>query len=365
MSTKGEYQGKHQGKQRVAVIFGGCSSEHEISLKSAEAVLTHMDPEKYEIVPVRITPEGRWMWERGPGDAVPAFLSPDRSDGGLVYFEDGVHVLPLDCALPVLHGRNGEDGTVQGLCRLAGIPVAGCGVLSSALCLHKHVAHQLVQAAGIDVPRSVLLRRGAATTGEPCRSETTTRCWREETAQRWREAVRPLGLPVFVKPVQEGSSVGIHRVEREEDLADAIGDAFSYDEEVVVEQEVEGFEVGCAILGGERPLIGAVDEVELTSGWLDFQEKYRTRRQARIHMPARLPQETASRIQSVALRIYRTLRCSGFARVDMFLTPQGRIVFNEVNTIPGLTVHSRYPRMLAGAGIGFSQMIDVLIREAK
>ena len=335
-------------KQRVAVIFGGCSTEHDISVKSAQAVLEHMDEEKYEPVMVWISPKGQWAWYRGPGELIPAFLSPNREDHGLVYFEDGVHVLPLSCVLPVLHGRNGEDGTVQGLCQLAGIPVAGCGLLSSALCLHKHVAHQLVKAAGIRVPESVLLRKHQVRQDED-----------------WLKAVEDLGFPVFVKPVQEGSSIGIHRVERMEDLETAILDAFSYDEEVTVEKAVEGFEVGCAILGGRKPLVGAVDEVELCGGWLDFREKYQLRKQAHIHMPARISQATAERIQETALRIYETLRCSGFARVDMFLTPEEDIVFNEVNTIPGLTEHSRYPQMLSGAGISFSQMVDHLIAAAK
>lgn len=338
-------------KKRVAVIYGGCSSEHEISNQSAKAVLNHMDREKYDVIPIRISREGQWAWVREDGSLVSAFLSPNRQDHGMIYVEDGIRLLTLDCVLPVLHGRNGEDGSIQGLCQLAGIPLAGCGLLSSALCLHKHIAHQLVKDAGVDVPRAVLLRK-------------------DSSFDDWIEAVRPLGYPVFVKPVQEGSSVGIHKVLCEEELRNAVEDAFSYDDEVTVEEAVDGFEVGCAVLGncnqtGERPLVSGPDEVELTDGWLDFEEKYQNRQNVKIHTQARISREDSQRIRQTVLHIYQTLRCSGIARVDMFLTPEGKIVFNEINTMPGLTVHSRYPKMLEASGIGFSEMIDRLIESAK
>ncbi|NLA87569.1 MAG: D-alanine--D-alanine ligase, partial [Clostridiales bacterium] len=247
----------------------------------------------------------------------------------------------IDIVFPVLHGKNGEDGTIQGLCELAGIPVVGCGTLSSALCMDKHRAHELVSHTGIMVPDAV--------------------CF--ETPPSDEEILKiteKLPLPLFVKPVKAGSSFGITKVTRSDALASAVHNAFSYDNAVIVEESIEGFEVGCAVLGNDALTIGRVDEIELRNGFFDYTEKY-TLKTSKIHMPARIGGEIEARIKETAARIYRTLGCSGLARVDMFLTPDQDIVFNEVNTIPGFTSHSRYPNMMKGIGIDFPRLVDKLI----
>ena len=221
----------------------------------------------------------------------------------------------------MLHGKNGEDGTVQGLCDLAGIPYVGCGTLSSALCMDKDIAHIIAKAAGVEVPDYVLLREYM-------------------DIEEQRRLCADLEYPVFVKPARAGSSYGITRVEAPGQLKSAIEAAFQHDTKVVIEAAVPGFEVGCAVLGEKKLLIGAVDEIELHTGVFDFHEKY-TLETSRIHVPARIDAVTAARLKETAGRLYRALECRGMSRVDMFLTPDGRIVFNEINTIPGFTSHSR------------------------
>ena len=337
-------------KKTIAVIFGGCSPEYEVSLQSAYSVLQHLDPPKYNVIPVGITRQGDWyrycgklenipadIWWQVPRHLVRVAVSNSRSVRGLIELRNtGVSVAPVDLAFPVLHGQNGEDGTVQGLFELAGIPVIGCGTLASALCMDKDRAHRLVQAAGIPVPRGITLRRG-----DPVDT-------------------RDLYYPLFVKPVRAGSSFGITKIFRREDLELAVALAFEHDDTVIIEENVEGFEVGCAVMGIRDLTVGRVDEIELSHGFFDYTEKY-TLKTSRIHMPARIDGATEERIRARARVIYRTLGCSGFARVDMFLRPDGEIVFNEVNTIPGFTAHSRYPNMMKGIGLSFSDMLDKLI----
>ena len=337
-------------KKTIAVIFGGCSPEYEVSLQSAYSVLQHLDPQKYNVIPVGITRQGDWyrycgklenipadIWWQGPRHLDRVAVSNSRSVRGLIELRNaGVSVAPVDLAFPVLHGQNGEDGTVQGLFELAGIPVIGCGTLASALCMDKDRAHRLVQAAGIPVPRGITLRRG-----DPVDT-------------------RDLCYPLFVKPVRAGSSFGITKIFRREDLELAVALAFEHDDTVIIEENVEGFEVGCAVMGIRDLTVGRVDEIELSHGFFDYTEKY-TLKTSRIHMPARIDGATEERIRARARVIYRTLGCSGFARVDMFLRPDGEIVFNEVNTIPGFTAHSRYPNMMKGIGLSFSDMLDKLI----
>ena len=341
-------------KPCIAVLFGGHSDEYEVSLQSAQAVLEAVDREKYEVCMLGITREGRWYCYEGPlaaigadrwreaGRCTPAVLSPDRGTHGVVMLGAQVSRIYLDGAMPVLHGKNGEDGTVQGLLELAGIPVIGCGTLCSALCMDKDRAHRLAAQAGIPVPRSAAVERGIG--------EAALRLAGEE-----------LGYPLFVKPVQGGSSFGVSRVEDFSQLPAAVEEALRHDSRALLEENIPGFEVGCAILGeGNDLTIGAVDEIELGQGFFDYTEKYSLLTSA-IHVPARIPIQKAAEIQNTALRLYRILGCSGFARVDLFLTPEGRIVFNEVNTIPGFTAHSRFPGMLMAVGMTFPEIVNRLI----
>ncbi len=344
-------------RKTVAVLFGGCSSEYEVSLQSAASVIQSIRTDKYETILLGITQEGVWKKYGGPVErifddtwtqhpsCIPAFILPDRAAHGLLALKDGkAEVIPIDVAFPVLHGKNGEDGTVQGLLELAGIPCVGCGTLSSAICMDKDIAHRLVASAGIAVPQSVVIDA-------------------PPSPDALCSAVSNLKYPLFVKPACAGSSFGITRVSSPEGLPDAVGAAFQHDRKVVVEQGVEGFEVGCAVMGNDELTVGELDEIELSHGFFDYTEKY-TLKSSRIHMPARIDHDTSARIKQTAKIIYRTLGCRGFARVDIFLTPKREIVFNEVNTIPGFTSHSRYPGMMRGIGMSFETVVDTLIRLA-
>ena len=282
-------------------------------------------------------------WTERP--LIRASLSPDRSVHGLLEWDEaGVRPVRVDVVFPMLHGANGEDGTVQGLCELAAIPYVGCGVLGSAACMDKEVAHTLAAAAGVRVPRSVTLYKGEE--GSPL------------------ERAAGLLYPLFVKPANAGSSYGITRVERADELTSAVELAFAFDSKAVVEEEIPGFEVGCAVIGNRELFIGEVDEVALGERWLDYEEKYGNRT-AEIRLPARISPESRDKIRDTAAVLYQALGCRGFARVDMFLTPAGDVVFNEINTIPGFTAHSRYPKMLEAAGMPFSAIAERLITLAE
>ena len=339
----------------IAVIFGGCSTEYEVSLQSAYSVFINMDTDKYQIIPIGITRNGEWYhytgsyrhiadntWTQDDSNLCPVTLSLSCSKKGFLRLtENRQEFLQVDLVFPVLHGKNGEDGTLQGLLELAGIPFIGCGTLSSALCMDKDRAHKLVSLAGISVPKSVAFSRPGI---EAALSEITA----------------SLSYPLFVKPVRSGSSFGITKVTAKENLVAAIELALEHDTEILVEEAVDGFEVGCAIWGTDNLTVGRVDEIELSEGFFDYTEKY-TLQSSQIHMPARITPEAEKRIQDAAVTIYRALGCSGFARVDMFLTPSGEIVFNEVNTIPGFTSHSRYPNMMKGIGLSFPELLEKLI----
>ena len=340
-------------KINVAVLFGGRSPEYGVSLESAYAVITHM--RQYNPVMVGITREGNWFHFTGtpeqikmdtwhtPAKCAPTWIAPNQK--ALYTLEnDRVHTVPLDAAFPVLHGRNGEDGTVQGLLELAHIPVVGCGVLASALCMDKDRAHKLAQAAGAAVPASAVLGR------------------RTDLEEALSLAER-LGYPLFVKPLRAGSSYGITRAANPDQLPAAIALALEYDSRVILEEAVSGFEVGCAVLGNDTLTVGELDEIELSDGFFDFTEKY-TLKTSAIHVPARVSPAKTEEIKETARKIYKALGCRGFARVDMFLDNDGRIVFNEVNTIPGFTAHSRYPSMMRAAGMSFEQVISAVIELA-
>lgn len=344
-------------RKKIAVIFGSCSPEYSVSLQSAYSIISHIDTEKYTPVLIGISQSGDWFLYEGDiekivsdtwcggKDCTPVVVSPNRTSHNLLLLKNGkVKKLHIDVAFPVLHGRNGEDGTIQGLFEMAGIPVVGCGVLSSALCMDKDRAHKLAHTAGISVPASFVLGKSASVA----------------TALQQAEKI---GYPLFVKPVKAGSSFGITKVSSSNELPAALELAFEYDKRVIVEECISGFEVGCAILGDEDLTVGEVDEIELSGGFFNFTEKY-TLKTSAIHVPARIPQNTAEQIKQAAKTIYRTLDCQGFARVDLFLTPSGEIVFNEVNTIPGFTTHSRYPNMMKAAGFTFEQIVSALIEQA-
>ena len=341
-------------KKTVAVIFGGCSPEYEVSLKSAYSIISAIDRRKYDVILIGITKQGLWHRYTGCVEDIPedkwqaddtclrsVVLSPSRGAGLLEIVNGRVAAVPIDVVFPVLHGANGEDGTIQGLCELAGIPVVGSGSAASALCMDKDRAHKLVSLAGLRVPKAVCFEH------TPADDEILA-------------AARGLELPVFVKPVKAGSSIGITKVEDFSMLIEAVRSALLYDDAVIIEEGIDGFETGCSVVGNRELITGRVDEIELTGGFFDYEEKY-TLKTSKIHMPARVDADTERRLQEAAKMIYRTLGCRGYARIDIFLTNDNEIVFNEANTIPGFTSHSRFPNMMKGVGIGFEQLVDMLI----
>lgn len=341
----------------IAVLFGGCSPEYSVSLQSAYSVIQHIDTDKFMPILIGISSKGDWYRFDGdlekiasdtwcnPSDCLPAAISPDREMHTLLVFHpDKVVKLPIDAAFPVLHGKNGEDGTVQGLFELAGIPLVGCGTLASALCIDKDRTHKLAHAAGVQIPAAFILKKHM------------------DAGIALVQAER-LGYPLFVKPVRAGSSYGITKVIDRHDLPAAIKLAFEYDDEIIIEESITGFEVGCAVMGNENLTVGEVDEIELSDGFFNFTEKY-TLKTSAIHVPARIPKEKAEQIKQTAKTIYQALGCHGFARVDMFLNADGQVIFNEVNTIPGFTSHSRYPNMMKAVGISFEQVISRVIELA-
>lgn len=345
------------GKQNIAVLFGGCSPEYGVSLQSAYSVIKHIDTKQYNPVLIGTSSKGDWYRFIGdiekiaidtwcnPSDCLPAALSPNRTAHTLlVLHPDKVEPIPIDAVFPVMHGKYGEDGTLQGLIELAGIPLVGCGTLASALCMDKDRAHKLACAAGIPVPASFLLKKNMDAGIALAQAES-------------------FGYPLFVKPVRAGSSYGITKVTDRHHLPQAVELAYEYDNEVIIEESITGFEVGCAVLGNDALTVGELDEIELADGFFNFTEKY-TLKTSAIHVPARIPREKTEEIKQTAKTIYQALGCRGFARVDMFLDAQGKVVFNEVNTIPGFTSHSRYPNMMKAAGIPFEQVISRVIELA-
>lgn len=341
----------------VAVLFGGRSSEYEVSLLSAASVIDQLVHSNYDIIPIGITREGTWLRYRGSTEdirndkwhahasCIPAFISPSKSVAGIIELVGTEYrTTPVDVVFPVLHGKNGEDGTVQGLLELSGIPFVGCDTLSSAICMDKGIASQLVRAAGIETAASVS-------------------AYANDDLESVIKDAEKLGFPLYIKPAKSGSSFGITKAYNRSELANGIRSAFLHDKKVMIEQNVGGFEVGCAVLGHVEPFVAEVDEIELSGEFFDYEEKY-SLRSTKIHLPARIDADIAAKIKEAALLVYKTLGCTGLARVDMFLTEEGRIVFNEVNTMPGFTASSRYPNMMNRSGITYPQLMNRLIEQA-
>jgi D-alanine--(R)-lactate ligase len=333
---------------KVGIIFGGSSEEHPVSVKSAQEVAKNLDTEKYEPFWIGITKGGAWKLCDGPGadwengGCRPSMLSPDRSVHGLLVLERGRYeAISLDLVLPVLHGKLGEDGAMQGLLELSGIPYVGCDVQSSALCMDKSLAYIVARSAGIATPN-----------------------FRAVTAN---ENLDPdqLTYPVVVKPARSGSSFGVSRVSRKEELLSAVETARQYDSKVLIEEAVVGGEVGCAILGNDLDLIaGEVDRIALSHGIFRIHQESEPESGSENStpiVPADISAESRSLVQETAKAVYRALGCRGLSRVDMFLKEDGTVVLNEVNTLPGMTSYSRYPRMMAAAGLPLAEVIDRIV----
>ncbi|MFE9292519.1 D-alanine--(R)-lactate ligase [Streptomyces niveus] len=337
---------------KVGIIFGGRSDEHPISVKSAREVAKNLDVEKYEPFYIGITKSGVWKLCDGPGldwendgECRPAVLAPDSGIHGLLVLQEGKYeTIRLDVVLPVLHGPQGEDGATQGLLELSGIPYAGCDVPSSALCMDKSLAYVVAGSAGIATPD-----------------------FRTLTAGEDIDADR-LSFPVFVKPARSGSSFGVSKVSGKDELPGAVETARRYDSKVLIEEAVTGEEVGCAVLGsGLDPTVGEVDRIALSHGFFRIHQEDAPERgsdNSAAIVPADIPAASRALVQETAKAVYRALGCGGLARVDMFLTGDGRVVLNEVNTFPGMTSYSRYPRMMAAAGLPLADVLDRVLTAA-
>lgn len=350
-------------KISLGVIFGGVSSEHEVSLMSAASILQNLSAEKYCVYQIGITKEGKWLlysgpvsglldgaWETHPQN-VPAFLPPDSSIKGLVVLEEGnSRVIPLDVIFPVLHGKNGEDGTIQGLFQLSGIPFVGCRTHSSAVCMDKAVTHSLLSCANIEQAHYLWFYADRF----PVAADTIK-----------NKIKARLNFPVFVKPANAGSSVGVSRVDREEDLDAAILKAIREDDKVVVEEGIIGQEIECAVLGNRDAEASIVGEIGASAQFYDYDDKY-INGTSQLYIPARISEETAQKVREIAVRAYRLLGCRGLARVDFFVTQDDhRVILNEINTLPGFTSISMYPKLWEATGLPYSQLLDRLIELAK
>lgn len=345
-------------KLKVVVLFGGVSSEHEVSLQSAASVLRNLNQEKYAVTPVGITKHGQWlryqgpvsdiptgMWENHPAN-MPCAFCPGSGRQGLTVFEnDRCCDAAVDVVFPVLHGRNGEDGTVQGLLTLAGVPYVGCGVLSSAVCMDKITANRVLDAS--DIPRC----------SWDC-MEAWERPQLDSIAARLGES---LGWPIFVKPANAGSSVGVSKAANAAALTAAVDLALRHDTRVVFERFVRGQEVECAVRGNDAPASTLPGEILASDEFYTYDDKY-VSGTSRVEIPARLSPQKLEEVRAMAVRAYRALNCRGLARVDFFVEAgTGQVLVNEVNTLPGFTAISMYPKLMLAAGETYSGLLDSLI----
>lgn len=346
----------------IAFLFGGASTEHEVSRMSATSVISNADSEKYRKVLIGITKDGRWLHYTGPvediitgawetnGHTTQAFLSPDSTTKGLVVLgEKTWEIIPIDVVFPVLHGRNGEDGTIQGLLDMAGIPYVGCGVIASANCMDKAYAKIIFTACGI--PNARWIEAGPADLDGFDTLES--------------RVAQELAYPVFVKPANSGSSVGVSKADDKAALRKALVEALDFDSKVVIEECLRGHEVEAAVMGNHDPIVSdVVGEIVPVRGLYDYEGKYLDG-STELFIPARIDAADAQQMRELAKQGYKALGCTGLSRVDFFVlydAPAGqRVILNEINTLPGFTNISMYPKLFMASGLSYSEIIDRLI----
>lgn len=346
-------------KKRVLVLFGGNSTEYEISLLSAASVLRNIPKDKYEVTMLGITRDGKWYLYEGDIDAIEkntwqnsklkkAVISPDSADRGiLIETETGVELRPVDIVFPVLHGKNGEDGTMQGLLELSGIPFVGCGHLSSAVTMDKAFTNLIADFYGIQQARWRSIKLSD---------------YRKSGDAFLKEAVEALHLPIFVKPACAGSSVGISKAKTEEELKKAMEKAFAVDKKVVLEETILGHEIEAAVIGNDEPLVSVLGEIVPCAEFYDYDAKYVE--ESKLYIPARLSETISERVRQLAAQIYRAADCRGISRVDFFVSDAGEIYFNEINTIPGFTSISMHAKLFAACGISYPELVDKILTYA-
>jgi len=348
-------------KINVGILFGGKSAEHEVSIQSAKNIYEAIDKEVYNVMMIGISKEGHWLLDRNfEKGIVPAVVeSPQNPEDTLAFItgpgekkfaflHGGNFIEKLDVIFPVLHGPHGEDGTVQGLLKLANIPFVGAGVLGSAVGMDKDVMKRLLRDARLPSARHRLLYKYPGGEANPS----------------YQEITRELGLPLFVKPANLGSSVGISKVHNEEEYHQAVNEAFKYDHKLIVEEAIVGREIECAVLGNENPIASVPGEIINLKGFYTYDAKYVDEHSSILEMPAKLTPEEIDKIRQTSLKVFKVLCCEGLARVDVFLTPKGEVIVNEINTIPGFTKISMYPKLWELSGISYTELIDRLIRLA-
>ncbi len=349
-------------KLNVCVLFGGISPEHDVSLRSAESVLNNMDTEKYHILSVGITKEGKWFlyggtdysllpsgqWQQHP-DNCPAAISPVRGEGLLCFTAGGVKREAVDVVFPVLHGENGEDGAMQGLLQMAGIPYVGPHVSASAVAMDKTLTKLVMDNVGIPQAAWQLVRSSDL---------------QKNMAEILDTVESKFSYPVFVKPAGTGSSVGVSKASDREQLKIALLKAGSFDEKILVEEFIDGHEVEIAVLGNERPVASVVGEIDSGAEFYDYDAKYVTDTSV-AYIPARIPESVSEELREKAVQVFRAVGCRGLSRVDFFVTYQdSRVVFNEINTLPGFTSISMYPKLFVASGIPYGELIDRLLQLA-
>jgi D-alanine-D-alanine ligase len=344
-------------KKTIAVLCGGASAEHEVSLRSARTIISALDTTRYTPVAIGITKSGIWFLLPSAhefiGDtAKSSFTEPygervvfaSGEGGALRSLTSGKVLMKIDVVFPVLHGPHGEDGTVQGLLSLAGVPFVGAGVLGSAVGMDKDVMKRLLREAGLPI-------------GD-CMSAT------KDSLPSFAEASGRFGLPLFVKPANLGSSVGVSKVRTAEEYIAKTELAFTYDEKILIEQAIVGRELECAVLGGRPPQASVVGEVATSHDFYSYEAKYKDDKGAVITIPANISPEVAARARALAVRTFEVLCCAGLGRVDFFLRADGTLLINEINTLPGFTSISMYPKLWEASGIPLDRLVDELIQQA-
>jgi len=345
----------------IALLCGGRSAEHEISFLSARNILRAMDPAKYRCMVVAIDRQGQWVLsspEQLLKDAEkPARFFPGRTAVGmlpgknqkalLVSLANGKKLAELDVVFPALHGPFGEDGAIQGFLKTLNIPYVGAGVLGSAVGMDKEIMKKILRASGLPTARFLTLRPGMP------------------EAELYQAVTKALGSPFFVKPAHQGSSVGIHKVAGRREFASALADAFQYAHKLVAEEFIQGRELECAVLGNEWPIASLAGEIVPRHAWYSYDAKYRDPQGARLEMPAKISPALSDKVQDLAVRAYAALACEGMARVDFFLRGKSELLVNEINTIPGFTAISMYPKLWELSGIPTQALVDHLVRLAQ
>lgn len=346
-------------KIKVALLFGGKSAEHEVSLRSAENIAAAINKEKYDVVLIGIDKSGKWLrgdsstklldktnpklYKLNTSNSESVALIP-QANGKISNLSNTSDQSSIDVVFPILHGPFGEDGTVQGLLKLANVPFVGAGVLGSAVGMDKDVMKRLLRDAGIPIGKFLTIRQGEKIT--------------------FNKAKKELGLPLFIKPANMGSSVGVSKVRNQAEFVRAIQGAFKFDTKIIIEEFIEGREIECSVMGNDNPIASVPGEVIVKNDFYSYETKYIDEHGAAIEIPAKISKKTIKEIQSLAIKTFKALSCEGLGRVDFFLKENGNVYVNEINTIPGFTSISMYPKLWEASGIGYTELIDRLIQLA-